>query len=600
MAGQGKGPVRIAIEDFFETYVSEGIGGYIQRKADEQADKLLESYDLFLTQLKIREEVPEILRPGSPIPAVLGAIAAFPVIGGFFVMVGMAIASAVVAPISGLVGLAVRRHFKDWRGDPAMLLAMQNRFPELSERWEDDWDELGIPTKMLEAVQTVLLPTVPEGDLLTLWYRDENARNEIETELKARGWTEARITNLIKVREIIPGVGDLIRFAVREAFRPDIIEKFGYDQDIPTEIIPWFEKQGLSEEWFNRYWYSHWELPSVQAGYAMMHRLRPETSDNPFVEEDLEDLMRAADIPEFFRSRLKEISFSVFTRVDVRRMFRVGVLDAEGVKSAYMDLGYNETRAEKMTEFTIKLETQKQRDLTRSNIEAGYKRQVIVRDAAKTALIDIGYVEADAEYFLAIIDFDAAKADIDEAIDEAKFLYLEGEIDDTGVYTLLNPLNLPAEQIAKLIVQFELLRRRKRVLPSKGDLEDFYRRDLITVEMLQEGLSKRRFDAESIELYLLRLDQKVAEDASREAERAQREQERIEAAEFKNEYQRRKAELDVMIAQAKLAMADLKLSKHFVEDPARLDQIKLELDELKVIIAELQVAKAEVKFEEVG
>lgn len=597
MAGQGKGALRIAIEDFFETYVSEGIGGYLHRKANERRDELIESYDAFLTELGIADAMPKAFRPGSPVPIVAAAVAALPFLLGVMLSAGMSMAAAALAPIGTQVALAVSKTVKSWRPDPSMLTALQRRFPQHEEVWAEVWDELGIPEDMVDLVPQVMIPTIPEGDLLTLWYRDETLRPELEAELSRRGWTDDRVANLIKVREVLPGVQDLILFAVREAFRDDIAEKFELDADFPTDITPFAEQIGLSEFWLEKYWRSHWQLPSVQAGYSMLHRLRPGVVDRPFTQEDLETLLRTADIPRFFRERLIDISFSTFTRVDVRRMYRVGILDQAGVQSAYEDLGYNEVMAGQMTEFTIKLETQAQRDLTRTNITDGYKRQVLTRAQAVDALIAIGYTDADAEYFVSIIDVDQAKADIDDAIDEAEFLYMEGEINDTGVYALLNPLNLPAEQIAKLIMRFEIRRRKKRALPSKGDLEDFYRRDLITAEMLQEGLSKRRFDDDTIGLYMLRLDERVAEQAAREAERAQREQERIEGAEFKTEYQRLKAELDVRIAEARLAIADLKLSKHLVTEPDEIDRIKEDIDIIKVTIADLQLQKANVKLE---
>ncbi|GAH76814.1 unnamed protein product, partial [marine sediment metagenome] len=60
----------------------------------------------------------------------------------------------------------------------------------------------------------------------------------------------------------IPPIADIITMAVREAFTPEIAERFGQYQDYPKPLEEWAEKKGLSREWSERYWAAHWSLPS--------------------------------------------------------------------------------------------------------------------------------------------------------------------------------------------------------------------------------------------------------------------------------------------------------------------------------------------------
>ncbi len=600
MAGSGKGALRVSIEDFIETYLATGFRAFINEKLDEQRDNMLEAYGNLLVALDIEDAIPVALRPGSPLPIVAGAAAALPVLLGVLVGLGMQLVSAMIAPVSNTIVLKIRRTVKDWRPDPGTLVSLQNRFPEMGEAWSEIWDELGIPEDVLEKLPQVVIPVIPETDLLTLWLRDELPEGDLNTELAARGWTEARIEKAKLVRQIIPGVGDLISMAVREAWRDDVAERFDYDQGFDLLPSEPFEAQGLSMEWVKRYWRAHWVLPSITAGYQMLHRLRPGKTDNPFDLDDLRTLLRTADISPFFIDRLIEISFARYTRVDLRRMFKAGVLNDDQMYQGYLDLGYDEEKARNLADFAILDARGKERDLTKGLIVSAYKRGTIERSEAISGLVDLRYTELDAEFIITIADAELAKKTTDAQLDRVEFLYMEGEIDEGGVYTELGPLNLPGDQVQGLIIQWEISKRKKRTLPSRGDLEGFYRNDLIDLGALQSGLSKRRIADEDITLFINQLDLEIADAAAKEAERAQVAQERIEAAVTKTVYQTEKAALDVMIADANREIADIKL----VLNQARISiQIRQQLDaseELRVQRSNLkvQVAADKVRIEE--
>ncbi|KKL08385.1 hypothetical protein LCGC14_2576390, partial [marine sediment metagenome] len=472
--------------------------GYIQRKFEERTDDLLESYEDFMRKMGVWDALPDVIRPGSPVPAIAAAIVGAPFVMAVIISFGMSAATALFSPILSEITMAVRKTIKDWRPDLGTLIMLENRFPDLSNLWDEIWDELGIPPEILENLADVVIPTIPEVDLLTLWLRKELTEPDLLTELSARGWTDQRIEKIMQVRQIIPGVGDLISMAVREAWNDEVAERFDYDQGI--ELLPSepFEAQGLSMDWVKRYWRAHWVLPSITAGYQMLHRLRPGTTDNPFTNDDLRTLLRTADISPFFIERLIEISFATYTRVDLRRMYKAGVLTEDEVYQGYLDIGYDEGKARNLSDFAIVDARENERNLTRSLVVNAYKRGTIPRAEAIQGLIDLRFSSFDAEFIIVIADAELAKGVIDDQLDRVEFLYMEGELDEGGVYTELGPYNLPADQVQGLIIKWDIARRKKRVLPSRSDLEGFYRKDLIDLGALHEGLSKRRIDDEDI------------------------------------------------------------------------------------------------------
>ena len=83
-------------------------------------------------------------------------------------------------------------------------------------------------------------------------------------------------------------------------------------------------KAGLPEEQARNYWAAHWELPSAQMGYAMFQR-------RIIDHETLVMLLKSLDIMPFWRDKLIEMSYNPLTRVDVRRMYGLGVLSEEEV-----------------------------------------------------------------------------------------------------------------------------------------------------------------------------------------------------------------------------------------------------------------------------
>jgi len=184
-------------------------------------------------------------------------------------------------------------------------------------------------------------------DIIAYELRRDPSLSNLGTELKKVGVHDNYNSLYKELAYQIPPVADIITMAVREAFTPDIAARFGQYQDLPPEFVEWAGKKGLSKEWAERYWAAHWSLPSVQQGFEMRHR-------GVIGDGDLNMLLRALDIMPYWRDKLIQIAYRRLTRVDVRRMFALGVLDVGGVRKAYTDLGYNEYDANLMTNFTVK------------------------------------------------------------------------------------------------------------------------------------------------------------------------------------------------------------------------------------------------------
>ena len=279
--------------------------------------------------------------------------------------------------------------------------------------------------------------------VITAWRRDPVTYEKYFNDLRDFGWDTDRIETLKFITQIIPNVSDLVRMAVREAFTPEIAEKFGQYEDYPDAITEWGEKQGLSKEWLTRYWAAHWDLPAAQQGFEMLRR--------GIIDEDtLKMLLRALDVMPYWRDKLIGISWEVPTRVDIRRFWEMRTIDearlrelyaARGyhgkdledyvlwtkiytdfpdllarykngwitldqVKSEIIGMGLSPERADTLIEEKIKKAAPErvatEKNLTKADIINGVKKGVITRGEGTVLLMDIGYDPTEAEFILAI------------------------------------------------------------------------------------------------------------------------------------------------------------------------------------------------------
>jgi len=163
-----------------------------------------------------------------------------------------------------------------------------------------------------------------------LGFISEAKKNE---ELAKLGYTAEQIALLDRLTEVYPSVSDIIRFAVREVFSEEVVGRYGYDQDIPQAYLEWAKKLGLSEEFAKWYWRAHWEIPSPSQAIELLSR-------GVIEPEELDIILKIYDVAPYWRPRLLALAYDPYTRVDVRRMYELGILSDEDLIKAAKAVGY--------------------------------------------------------------------------------------------------------------------------------------------------------------------------------------------------------------------------------------------------------------------
>jgi len=346
--------------------------------------------------------------------------------------------------------------------------------------------------KYLDAILTKPAST----DLVAYGLRQDPTLSGIETELQKIGIHPAYTAMYKELAYQIPPVADIITMAVREAFTPAIAAKFGQYEDFPEPFAEWAAKKGLTEEWSKRYWAAHWSLPSTTQGFEMLHR-------GLITQDELNMLLRALDVMPFWRDKLTGIAFRRLSRVDIRRMYGVGVLTEDEVYEAYLELGYNERDAKRMSDFTVKQILASQSKFTASNIITAYSKYMINRSEARSLLLDVGVKSENIEFIISTAEYKREWALTDSRITAIKNLYKKKVYTADKARSELLRLDMPAERVDVLMEQWYIDEKDKapRYWTTAQTLS-FIKAKLITPERGRSELVNIGYDTEHINVYM--------------------------------------------------------------------------------------------------
>jgi hypothetical protein len=356
---------------------------------------------------------------------------------------------------------------------------------------------------------------IPEADALSWRHRGILSDEDTRANLAARGWIPRDVDALVKASWLIPPVPDLISMAVREAFSPEIAERFGQFEDFPEPFAQAAAQQGISAEWAQRYWAAHWALPSIQMGFEMVHR-------GVISTEDLNLLLRAQDIMPFWRDKLTAISFSPLTRVDIRRMHKVGVLTEEDVNRAYHDIGYSDLNSERLTEFTLRLNAPKAAEdvdelakLTRASVIGFFADGIIDAAKARSLLLDLGVSEQATELYIGAKEADLERADRKDQIDLIVAQQRAGILEFEEAQDKLSGLGLATREQERAVTKLMREKAQATLLPARGSLAKMFTAQVIDRKEYLATLQARGYSEKWAERFLqmTELGQDAGEDA---------------------------------------------------------------------------------------
>src|SRR6266571_89003 len=258
-----------------------------------------------------------------------------------------------------------QNNFNDGRSQTMLLNQQERLLPEEVSRLvyrgqmqpheaERELGGRGLTTARTEAKILALRPILDEETVRSIYLRGLVTEAQHDALMRLHGYTDDVINHRKSIYYLIPGPQDLIHMAIRNVFSPEIVERFQLFGDFPPAFEKAAAQQGISRDWAIKYWGAHWIVPSNQEGFDMFHRTTDKSEDqhadtftlsdgtrvqNIIGRSTLQLLLREKDTAPYYRQKITDIAYNPLTRIDVRRMHRVGSLTHAGVERAYLDLG---------------------------------------------------------------------------------------------------------------------------------------------------------------------------------------------------------------------------------------------------------------------
>ena len=198
---------------------------------------------------------------------------------------------------------------------------------------------------------------------------------------------------------------------------------------------------------------------------------------------------------------MRGIAFNPFTRVDVRRMHKLGVLGDDELYVSYLDVGYDADKAEKMAQFTIAFNAEAETSLTKSQIINGFSDYILTRAEALEFLDMLGFASDEAAFLLTFEEYKRETELSKTIIKSAEKRYLLSLATEAETRDRLTALNLTASKITVLMEALIIKKYDQIKIPSKVELARFLKSEIITEEIYIAEMLKLNYTTKYISWY---------------------------------------------------------------------------------------------------
>jgi len=336
---------------------------------------------------------------------------------------------------------------------------------------------------------------IPEQTIRNVYYREQKPKEWAFNRLSEMGYTPERVGEIMLSWPELPTVQDLIYMVGREAFEPEVQRMFGLDQPAPGLYLEHAAKIGYPTFWAQKMWEAHWEHPGLQQVLDMFHR-------DILTWDQVYEYMTIVELPPFWREKIKSATYNVITRVDARRMYGTGTLTEVELFDTYRFMGYSPTDAARLVDFTIKYESGADRDVAKEDILRAYGYKDIDRNTALAWLMQIGYQNTVADFYLTQRDLTSDRDKTVKSLALIRDKYTGHLIERAEAQSRMTLLGLTPAAQADQLESWDITRAKNTKLPSKSDLDKFLRASIIDVGTYRVEMAKLGYAEKYTNWYL--------------------------------------------------------------------------------------------------
>lgn len=364
--------------------------------------------------------------------------------------------------------------------EPEVLARLYLKQLITQQQYETELQKRGYDTERARLYYVSQFQPLAEDGIRNAFLRGIITAPEHDARLSLFGYQEPVAALMRQLYFYIPPVADLIHMGIRNVFNPEIVERFTLDGDYPKPFETAATQQGVSPEWAHKYWQSHWIMPGREAFFEMFQRTVDKPLDqhadkitlsdgrevyNIMGRDTLNLALRDIDTPPFYRDKLTQVAYRPLTRIDIRRLAKVGLLNHGDVERAYLNLGYEQHNARLLADFVDKLNATTTKNQAQSLVTSLQKRviELYVADKLKLeqvreTLQDIGFTDAEISVFVAEADLVHASQRVTAIEQGVGRLYTTERIDAKDATKRLQDAGVPVDAMTTLFDRWDLQR----------------------------------------------------------------------------------------------------------------------------------------------
>ena len=404
---------------------------------------------------------------------------------------------------------------------PDLEVLIENYFKGIVtyDQFLEELGDYGLPKSYGERILKGVKKTADAYETIALYRRGQLPdKNEFYSMMQTNKIEPKDADKILQASEYFPSPLDLVRFAVREVYTPEIVSAYGLDKDLPQQFLDESAKAGLPQEQAKNYWRSHWELPSPTDGFEMLHRFPPDMPEKywkgytdlgltkeglMFGVNDVLTLLKTLDFMPSFRERLVGLTYQPITRVDIRRMFQMGIYTEEDVYWSYRKIGYNPQDAQDVTAFTIKEYRQEEIDLSKADILSMFSTDVFSETDTRGFLKQLGLDDFTIDALITREKLKKSKALLDMQISDLRALYQRGYFNLETLKSKLLETGINSATVDHIVLQEGFNLSAKAKVASRVTLEKWLKEKLITKDEFLERLALQGYSVDDAEKYAL-------------------------------------------------------------------------------------------------
>jgi len=328
------------------------------------------------------------------------------------------------------------------------------------------------------------------------WRRDPGKYDNIFSDLRDQGWDDSRIEALKFITQFIPNADEQTLWLAREVYEPEMVKKYGLDDELPVYSNTDFNKIGVTPEQMTNKWRAHWQHASWIQIVEMLYR-------GLITEADVYEWFKLVEIVPHWRDLLMQSAYAWPTRVDVRRWWDMRTITEERLRELYAGMGY---RGENLDDYVTwtKVYTEF------PSLLARWQKGWISLDDICRQLRDLGIPEERVEVFIqeklkaeepertsadrSITITDIYKGVRTELISRSEAIELLQELgfdEDEADYKLA--VNVPADEVESVVLARKI---------SKSDILAGLKADIIDEDEARTKLLELRYVAADVQLLL--------------------------------------------------------------------------------------------------